>query len=130
HGRRGGRAGGLPAHRGRLPAVRSASARRRRTDPARRRSGRPREPGEHHMTASKASPADTDAAREALLALRAEVGKAVVGQDNAVTGLIVALLCRGHVLIEGVPGVAKTLLVRALATASELGSTRVQFTPD
>jgi MoxR-like ATPase len=69
-------------------------------------------------------------AREALIALRAEVGKAVIGNDAAVTGLILALLCRGHVLIEGVPGVAKTLLVRALATALDLKTTRIQFTPD
>ncbi|ALG07399.1 AAA family ATPase [Kibdelosporangium phytohabitans] len=68
--------------------------------------------------------------RDALVALRAEVGKAVVGNDAAVTGLIVALLCRGHVLLEGVPGVAKTLLVRALAGALDLKCTRVQFTPD
>ena len=73
--------------------------------------------------------ADSDA-RQALVALRAEVGKAVVGNDAAVTGLIVALLCRGHVLVEGVPGVAKTLLVRALATALDLETTRIQFTPD
>jgi MoxR-like ATPase len=72
----------------------------------------------------------TDSSREALIALRAEVGKAVVGNDAAVTGLIIALLCRGHVLIEGVPGVAKTLLVRALAGALDLKCTRVQFTPD
>ena len=52
--------------------------------------------------------------------LRAEVAKAVVGQDAAVTGLVIALLCRGHVLLEGVPGVAKTLLVRALAAALDL----------
>jgi MoxR-like ATPase len=69
-------------------------------------------------------------ARDALIALRAEVGKAVIGNDAAVTGLILALLCRGHVLIEGVPGVAKTLLVRALATALDLKTTRIQFTPD
>jgi MoxR-like ATPase len=69
-------------------------------------------------------------ARNALIALRAEVGKAVVGNDAAVTGLILALLCRGHVLVEGVPGVAKTLLVRALATALDLKTTRIQFTPD
>jgi MoxR-like ATPase len=69
-------------------------------------------------------------ARNALIALRAEVGKAVVGNDAAVTGLILALLCRGHVLVEGVPGVAKTLLVRALATALDLDTKRVQFTPD
>jgi MoxR-like ATPase len=73
---------------------------------------------------------DAEQARQALVALRAEVAKAVVGHDAAVTGLIVALLCRGHVLIEGVPGVAKTLLVRALATALDLATARVQFTPD
>ncbi|GLY68247.1 AAA family ATPase [Amycolatopsis taiwanensis] len=72
----------------------------------------------------------TDDARNALIALRGEVGKAVVGNDAAVTGLIIALLCRGHVLVEGVPGVAKTLLVRTLATALALETTRVQFTPD
>lgn len=69
-------------------------------------------------------------ARQSLLALRAEIGKAVVGQDAVVTGLVIALLCRGHVLLEGVPGVAKTLLVRALAAALRLEYTRVQFTPD
>ncbi|MBL1068529.1 MoxR family ATPase [Streptomyces sp. 7-21] len=68
--------------------------------------------------------------RAALEALRGEIGKAVVGQDAAVTGLVVALLCRGHVLLEGVPGIAKTLLVRALATALDVDTKRVQFTPD
>jgi MoxR-like ATPase len=58
------------------------------------------------------------------------VAKAVVGQDAAVTGLVIALLCRGHVLLEGVPGVAKTLLVRAMAAGLALDSKRVQFTPD
>ncbi|MFW5420260.1 MoxR family ATPase [Nocardiopsis sp. CNT-189] len=71
-----------------------------------------------------------DQAREALAAVRAEVAKAVVGQDETVTGLVVALLCRGHVLLEGVPGVAKTLLVRSLAAALDLGHKRTQFTPD
>ncbi|WP_030896062.1 MULTISPECIES: AAA family ATPase [Streptomyces] len=71
-----------------------------------------------------------DLARNALEALRQEIAKAVVGQDVAVTGLVVALLCRGHVLLEGVPGVAKTLLVRTLAASLELGTKRVQFTPD
>ena len=68
--------------------------------------------------------------RAALAAVRGEVAKAVVGQDAAVTGLIIALLCRGHVLLEGVPGVAKTLLVRSLSGALSLGTKRVQFTPD
>ncbi|WP_410538342.1 AAA family ATPase [Streptomyces sp. KL2] len=71
-----------------------------------------------------------DSARAALEALRSEISKAVVGQDATVTGLVVALLCRGHVLLEGVPGVAKTLLVRALAATLELDTKRVQFTPD
>jgi MoxR-like ATPase len=69
-------------------------------------------------------------ARAALTALRGEVAKAVVGHDAAVTGLVIALLCRRHVLLEGVPGVAKTLLVRAVAAASSLTNRRVQFTPD
>ncbi|MEV0581935.1 MoxR family ATPase [Nonomuraea sp. NPDC050310] len=71
-----------------------------------------------------------ESAREALGALRAEVAKAVVGQDAVVTGLVIALLCRGHVLLEGVPGVAKTLMVRTLAAALSLDFKRVQFTPD
>ena len=62
----------------------------------------------------------SDDPHDKLIGLRAEVGKAVVGQDAAVTGLLVGLLCRGHVLIEGVPGTAKTLLVRALAAALDL----------
>ena len=68
--------------------------------------------------------------RAALIAVKDEVGKAVVGQDAAVTGLVIALLSRGHVLLEGVPGVAKTLLVRALAAALAVDTKRVQFTPD
>ena len=62
--------------------------------------------------------------------MRTEVGKAVVGQDAAVSGLLVALLCDGHVLMEGVPGTAKTLLVRTLAAALSVDTKRVQFTPD
>jgi MoxR-like ATPase len=69
-------------------------------------------------------------ARAALSRLREEVGRSVVGQDGTVTGLVIALLCRGHVLLEGVPGVAKTLLVRSMAGALSLDFKRVQFTPD
>ena len=68
--------------------------------------------------------------RSALAAVRTEVGKAVVGQDAAVTSLLIALLCQGHVLLEGVPGVAKTLLVRTLAASLKLDTKRIQFTPD
>ncbi|BDX29961.1 ATPase AAA [Mycobacterium antarcticum] len=64
------------------------------------------------------------------MALRSEIAKAVVGQDAVVSGLVIALLCRGHVLLEGVPGVAKTLLVRTLSAALQLDFKRVQFTPD
>ncbi len=69
-------------------------------------------------------------AREALARLRTEVGKSVVGQDQVVTGLVIALLCKGHVLMEGVPGVAKTLLVRTLSHTLGMDFKRVQFTPD
>jgi MoxR-like ATPase len=68
--------------------------------------------------------------RAALGALRTELAKAVVGQDQVVTGLVIALLCKGHVLMEGVPGVAKTLLVRSLAHTLDMRFTRLQFTPD
>lgn len=83
-------------------------------------------------TSAETPPADAsiDTLRQALAQVRTEVGKAVVGQDGAVTGLIIALLARGHVLLEGVPGVAKTLLVRSLSTALSLDTKRVQFTPD
>ncbi|MCA4132289.1 MoxR family ATPase [Arthrobacter sp. M4] len=79
--------------------------------------------------ADPSSPRNSEA-RDALLAVRAEVAKAVVGQDATVSGLLIALLCGGHVLLEGVPGVAKTLLVRALSMALRLDTKRVQFTPD
>nr|WP_097059781.1 MoxR family ATPase [Salinibacterium xinjiangense] len=68
--------------------------------------------------------------RRSFANLRTEVGKSVVGQDAAVTGLTIALLAGGHVLLEGVPGVAKTLLVRTLSHALALDTKRVQFTPD
>ncbi|MCC6270974.1 MAG: MoxR family ATPase [Microbacteriaceae bacterium] len=72
----------------------------------------------------------TDDLRAQFARVRTEVGKAVVGQDGAVTGLMIALLAGGHVVLEGVPGVAKTLLVRTLSTALHLDTKRIQFTPD
>ena len=68
--------------------------------------------------------------RDAVLAVRDEVAKAVVGQQGALTGIIAALLVNGHVLLEGVPGVAKTLLAKSLAAALDMVFTRLQFTPD
>ena len=82
------------------------------------------------MTDQITTTVDAETARAALLAVRVEVAKAVVGQEAAVTGLVIALLARGHVLLEGVPGVAKTLLVRTLAATLQLETSRVQFTPD
>ncbi|HEX2025616.1 MAG TPA: MoxR family ATPase [Actinomycetota bacterium] len=69
-------------------------------------------------------------AREALDRVRAEVARAVIGQDEAVRALLVAALVRGHVILEGVPGVAKTLLAKSFARALDLRFRRVQFTPD
>jgi MoxR-like ATPase len=75
-------------------------------------------------------PGDAVSPRDAVLAVRTEVAKAVVGQDGTLTGLLAALLVRGHVLLEGVPGVAKTLLVKTVAAALDVEFGRVQFTPD
>jgi MoxR-like ATPase len=68
--------------------------------------------------------------RNGLDLLRAEVGKAVRGQEGTISGLLAALLVRGHVILEGVPGVAKTLMVKALSHALDLNFGRIQFTPD
>lgn len=62
--------------------------------------------------------------------LRAEIGKVIVGQDEIVRGTLLSLLAGGHVLLEGVPGLGKTLLVRTLADALHLKFSRIQFTPD
>ena len=68
--------------------------------------------------------------RQSIVAVRRELAKAIVGQDAVITGLLAALLVRGHVLLEGVPGTAKTLIVKALAASLSLESKRLQFTPD
>ncbi|MBL0885845.1 MoxR family ATPase [Myceligenerans sp. I2] len=82
------------------------------------------------QAAAPQPPTPSQSLRSALAGVRTEVGKSVVGQDSAVTSLLIALLCQGHVLLEGVPGVAKTLLVRSLAASLSLDTKRVQFTPD
>jgi MoxR-like ATPase len=63
-------------------------------------------------------------------ALQEEVGRAIVGQSDMVEGLLIGLLTGGHVLLEGVPGLAKTLAIRTLATAIRASFSRIQFTPD
>src|SRR3954468_3791804 len=68
--------------------------------------------------------------REAHTALRSEIGKVIVGHDRIVEGTLHALLSGGHVLLEGVPGLGKTLLVRTLSEVLDISFNRIQFTPD
>lgn len=68
--------------------------------------------------------------RELCGAVRREVAKAVVGQEAVVEQMLIAMLARGHCLLEGVPGIAKTLMIRSLARAMDLSFHRIQFTPD
>jgi MoxR-like ATPase len=68
--------------------------------------------------------------RETYAALRAEIGKIIVGQNEIVEGTLIAVFAHGHVLLEGVPGLGKTLLVRTLSEALDLSFNRIQFTPD
>src|SRR3954470_3943042 len=65
-----------------------------------------------------------------MAALMEEIGRRIVGHREIVEGVVTALLAGGHVLLEGVPGLGKTLLVRTLADALDLSFARVQFTPD
>jgi MoxR-like ATPase len=77
-----------------------------------------------------ASTNEIAAARERIEAVRREVARVYVGSSSAVDTMLVALLARGHALLEGVPGVAKTTLVKAFATAIGCSGRRIQFTPD
>ena len=81
---------------------------------------------------SEQGPVDADATDfvERFGALRREVGRVIVGQGDAVDSVLIALAAGGHVLLEGVPGLGKTLLVRSLSQALRLDFNRVQFTPD
>ena len=73
---------------------------------------------------------EIEAFKQHYAALRAEIGKVIVGQESIVEGTLTAVLAGGHVLLEGVPGLGKTLLVRTLAEALDLSFSRIQFTPD
>ena len=67
---------------------------------------------------------------EKIVTLRQELTKAVVGQESMIEGLLIGLLCDGHILVEGVPGLAKTTTINALSQALGLDAKRIQFTPD
>ena len=83
-----------------------------------------------HLLRSDDPAAACEAFRTAFSELRSEIGKVLVGQDDVVEEVLVALFAGGHVLLEGVPGLGKTLLVRTLGDALSLDFTRIQFTPD
>src|SRR5512143_3106909 len=79
---------------------------------------------------SVGSEASLQLAVDRLSAVRREIAKVIVGQDDVVEGVLICLLSGGHVLLEGVPGLGKTTLLRTLARALQLKYSRIQFTPD
>ena len=87
-------------------------------------------PGVRQYPAAPAGDADLDGFHRVAAEIIREVGRVIVGQDEVLRGALIGLLAGGHVLLEGVPGLGKTRLVRALAEALDLEYSRVQFTPD
>ena len=69
-------------------------------------------------------------AREAVLDLKTRMAQSIIGQEQVVERLLLTLLCNGNVLVEGLPGLAKTRAVKALANNLETDFSRIQFTPD
>src|SRR6266568_3422009 len=79
------------------------------------------------------APSDLDSAKflaEAYVRLQEELGKVIVGQQRVIEELLIAIFARGHCLLVGVPGLAKTLMIRTLADSLQLSFSRIQFTPD
>ncbi|KLU03899.1 MoxR-like ATPase [Rhodopirellula islandica] len=74
--------------------------------------------------------ADAELFRQRYVAVREMIGRVIVGHDDIVSGVLTSMLCGGHCLLEGVPGLGKTMLVRTLAEVLELQFNRIQFTPD
>jgi MoxR-like ATPase len=73
---------------------------------------------------------DLSRLQESIVAIKAELGSVIVGQEKMIDQLLVAFLSNGHVLLEGVPGVAKTITAKLLAKTLQIGFSRIQFTPD
>src|SRR5579862_9598991 len=82
------------------------------------------------MTDSEAVRAEVDGFRRSIATLKDEIGKTIVGNHAVIDGVLMCLLAGGHALLEGVPGLGKTMLVRTLSEALSLQFSRVQFTPD
>ncbi|WP_430453139.1 AAA family ATPase [Rhodopirellula europaea] len=74
--------------------------------------------------------ADAEQFRQRYVAIREMIGRVIVGHDDIVSGVLTSMLCGGHCLLEGVPGLGKTMLVRTLAEVLDLQFNRIQFTPD
>src|SRR3954452_25486749 len=109
--------------------------RRRQGQPCPARIGRgdPRVSDEHVETGAELQHEDLAAVerlRDAFAKLKAEMGKVIVGQQAVLEELLIAIFARGHCLLIGVPGLAKTLMIHTLADALNLTYNRVQFTPD
>ena len=85
------------------------------------------------MSSSNISQDDESLAQELVSSyemIKSQVQRVIVGQDQVLEQLIIAMLAKGHCLLEGVPGLAKTLMIRSLSQAIDLGFRRIQFTPD
>jgi len=85
------------------------------------------------MSQTNADPTDlqqVETLRKAYAAMKEEIRKVIVGQDHVVDELFMAMFCRGHCLLIGVPGLAKTLTISTLAKVLSLSFNRIQFTPD
>jgi MoxR-like ATPase len=80
--------------------------------------------------AAHEAPGSLEAELARLSLVREEISQAIIGQEEAIDQLLISLLCGGHVLVEGAPGLGKTLLVRTLGTVCGLDFSRIQFTPD
>src|SRR6185436_12641453 len=84
----------------------------------------------HPLTTAPAMPESIQEVQAAYRRLRDEIRKVIVGQDEVVDQMLTAILCRGHAIVVGVPGLAKTLLISTISRTLSLGFSRIQFTPD